>query len=345
MDLLKKELERKKQEISAASRTDTEGRRRRYRRSGGETVSRELPRGAASTTIAGQDPSEDVSSHEHCTKRQKFDRTETLRVSDGVPLSEEVQNLDDHNVSLQFRKLGLPTKIFGENSIDRKQRLQKSLNDFKETIATLSAKDEFRLDKEHRIRNTFLAQDSKKNSTSAGSSPKKGARSDTHSPEEELPTDPFKRIYKYFRNRLDEWEEELEQRSESVKSSLPGRNETKTYQQCKDYIRPLFKECKNKTLEESILKNLNRIIDFCLLGEFVKAHDAYLLIAIGRSPWPIGVTQVGIHSRTGRSKIESQNVAHVMNSELQRKYLTSVKRLMTYAQTKREDVHHSKKVL
>ena len=32
--------------------------------------------------------------------------------------------------------------------------------------------------------------------------------------------------------------------------------------------------------------------------------------------------------------IESSNVAHVMNSELQRKYLTSVKRLMTYAQKK-----------
>lgn len=85
------------------------------------------------------------------------------------------------------------------------------------------------------------------------------------------------------------------------------------------------------------------IIDFCQQGEFVKAHDAYLDVAIGRAAWPIGVTMVGIHARSGRAKIESANVAHVMNSELQRKYLTSVKRLMTYAQ-KKSDALPSKKV-
>ena len=55
-------------------------------------------------------------------------------------------------------------------------------------------------------------------------------------------------------------------------------------------------------------------------------------LAIGNAPWPIGVTMVGIHERTGREKIESSKVAHVMNDEEQRKYLTSVKRLMTYCQ-------------
>jgi pre-mRNA-splicing factor 18 len=38
-------------------------------------------------------------------------------------------------------------------------------------------------------------------------------------------------------------------------------------------------------------------------------------------------------------------VAHIMNNELQRKYLTSIKRLMTYAQNKRTDVAPSMKVL
>ena len=54
---------------------------------------------------------------------------------------------------------------------------------------------------------------------------------------------------------------------------------------------------------------------------------------------------VGIHARSGRAKIESSNVAHVMNSELNRKFLTSVKRLMSYAQRKRPDVDPSKKVV
>jgi pre-mRNA-splicing factor 18 len=45
---------------------------------------------------------------------------------------------------------------------------------------------------------------------------------------------------------------------------------------------------------------------------FVQANDAYLEMAIGNAPWPIGVTMVGIHARTGREKISSRNVAHVL---------------------------------
>ena len=54
---------------------------------------------------------------------------------------------------------------------------------------------------------------------------------------------------------------------------------------------------------------------------------------------------VGIHERSGREKINSSKVAHIMNNESQRKYLQSVKRLMSYAQTKRPDVNPSKKML
>lgn len=54
---------------------------------------------------------------------------------------------------------------------------------------------------------------------------------------------------------------------------------------------------------------------------FFQANDAYLEMAIGNAPWPIGVTMVGIHARTGREKISSRNVAHVLNDETQRKYM------------------------
>jgi pre-mRNA-splicing factor 18 len=58
-----------------------------------------------------------------------------------------------------------------------------------------------------------------------------------------------------------------------------------------------------------------------------------------------GLTMVGIHERSGREKISTSKVAHIMNNELERKYLTSIKRLMTYAQTKRTDVAPSMKML
>ena len=54
---------------------------------------------------------------------------------------------------------------------------------------------------------------------------------------------------------------------------------------------------------------------------------------------------VGIHERSGREKISTSKVAHIMNNELERKYLTSIKRLMTYAQTKRTDIAPSMKML
>jgi pre-mRNA-splicing factor 18 len=41
---------------------------------------------------------------------------------------------------------------------------------------------------------------------------------------------------------------------------------------------------------------------------------------------------VGIHSRSAREKIQATHTAHVMNDETQRKYLQSIKRLITYAQ-------------
>ena len=43
-------------------------------------------------------------------------------------------------------------------------------------------------------------------------------------------------------------------------------------------------------------------------GEFVKANDAYILVAIGNAAWPIGVTSVGIHTRTAREKVEQKKI-------------------------------------
>jgi pre-mRNA-splicing factor 18 len=41
-----------------------------------------------------------------------------------------------------------------------------------------------------------------------------------------------------------------------------------------------------------------------------------------------------IHERSAREKISSSQVAHVLNDESSRKWIQSVKRLMTFAQTK-----------
>lgn len=54
-----------------------------------------------------------------------------------------------------------------------------------------------------------------------------------------------------------------------------------------------------QALPDGILNNLVTMINFMKEGEFVKANDIYLLTAIGNAPWPIGLTMVGIHERSG----------------------------------------------
>lgn len=152
-------------------------------------------------------------------------------------------------------------------------------------------------------------------------------------------------VHKYFKSIIKQWEWDLNARPDKEKQSVKGKLATKRQKQCKDYIRPLFKLCKKKQVPADILPNLVRMVEACEEGNFRVANDAYLLTAIGNSPWPIGLTMVGIHERSGREKINTSKVAHVMNDEMQRKYLTSVKRLISYAQNKRDDVAPSMKVL
>ena len=244
-------------------------------------------------------------------------------------------------------------------------RSQKALEQQSKTLQGLSELEEFRLGKGHGIRNPFLERDKThemKNKQQSSASSVFGIEQNSSEKvrltqnealktsnvlereNEDDQSDPPKLIYRYFKGLLKDWERELEERPESVVRSVTGKNESKTLKQCKDYIRPLFKLLKSRKLEDGLQFHLLKIVNFAKEGEFVKAHDSYMDVAIGRAAWPIGVTMVGIHARSGRAKIESANVAHVMNSELQRKYLTSVKRLLTFAQKKRTDVDPSKKV-
>jgi len=47
------------------------------------------------------------------------------------------------------------------------------------------------------------------------------------------------------------------------------------------------------------------MVHYCTLKEYVRANEIYMALCIGNSPWPMGVTQVGIHARSSRSRIES----------------------------------------
>ena len=247
---------------------------------------------------------------------------------------------DSKAITHQLRRLGLPVRLFGERGDEsRNERLQQALETKRLNQFTEKERSEYHLEKGHRIQNSFLQQQQNSSSTT-----KKSKKSKEPEPHELDQSNPHHQIYIYFHDLLQKWKTLLEQRSDLEKHSVAGKKEATTMQQCHDYIQPLFSALLSSTLAPNMLAHLQKIVNFAQQGEFVQAHDAYMDVAIGRAAWPIGVTMVGIHARTGRSKIESANVAHVMNSELQRKYLTSIKRLLTLAQKLRTDVDPSKKV-
>ncbi|KAL5515588.1 hypothetical protein EMCRGX_G000777 [Ephydatia muelleri] len=133
---------------------------------------------------------------------------------------------------------------------------------------------------------------------------------------------------------LREWAKDLNARPSTEKRSYQGKLASAMYKQNETYLQPLFRQLKKKTTIPDILQHLCKICHLLIQREYVKASDTYLQMAIGNAPWPIGVTVVGIHARTGREKIFARHVAHVLNDETQRKYIQGLKRLMTFCQRK-----------
>ncbi|XP_073145359.1 uncharacterized protein [Henckelia pumila] len=140
------------------------------------------------------------------------------------------------------------------------------------------------------------------------------------------------KILVFFKKLLNEWKQELDEMSEAEKRTAKGKSMVATFKQCARYLHPLFKFCRKKVLPDDIRQALLVVVKCCMKRDYLAAMDQYIKLAIGNAPWPIGVTMVGIHERSAREKIYTNSVAHIMNDETTRKYLQSVKRLMTFAQ-------------
>ncbi|XP_030451451.1 uncharacterized protein LOC115673429 [Syzygium oleosum] len=140
------------------------------------------------------------------------------------------------------------------------------------------------------------------------------------------------KILVFFKRLLNEWKQELDEMQEAEKRTAKGKSMVATFKQCARYLHPLFKFCRKKVLPDDIRQALMIVVNCCIKRDYLAAMDHYIKLAIGNAPWPIGVTMVGIHERSAREKIYTNSVAHIMNDETTRKYLQSIKRLMTFCQ-------------
>lgn len=336
MDILKAEIERKRKLLEEKNLV---GSQRKYFKREELIKKEEEDYWKRQREKHGEDES-----HDHATASTS---SESVKISttDGSETTEKILNRKE--VVKRLRERFEPILLFGESETDAFKRLRQL--EIEEPELTKGLRNDFQeaMDK---VDQAYLNEVLKSGGTSESSKDKMndvkvqetGTDIDkimelaknlgTKKPGEQASKEDAEVIHTFLRFLLELWGKKLNARSEEEKNCMKGKIGSVTYTQTQAYLRPLFKQLKNAKIANDILRHLVIIIRYMLDREYIKANDAYLQMAIGNAPWPIGVTMVGIHARTGREKIFAQNIAHVLNDETQRKYIQALKRLMTQCQ-------------
>ena len=147
----------------------------------------------------------------------------------------------------------------------------------------------------------------------------------------------YRQLASYFTLLLRAWASALANRDSSVSHTIAGKQALNAYSSSVQNLRPLFTHFEKGDLANALLEPLLEIVSAAQERRYVDANDAYLRLSIGKAAWPIGVTMVGIHERSAREKLSEsgeRGVAHIMSDEGTRKWLQSLKRCLSFAQTR-----------
>jgi len=230
-----------------------------------------------------------------------------------------------------LRQLNQPIQLFGESDEERLER-------YRAVSAAIPSVNEEHLElKQGQMFNETQLYDEAGRAKQEGVQLENEVDEDIPQNDEELeasftPTTPEQLVSRQFKTLIKLWEHEINARSEAQVRSVEGKKETGAYLQCRRHMKPFFRQLKHREMPLDVLTTMIEITQFIQQREYVRAHDAYIRCAIGNAPWPMGISGTGVHERQGRQHIRENKVAHVMNDETQRKYLQSVKRLLTFAQ-------------
>ncbi|KAF9067208.1 Prp18-domain-containing protein [Rhodocollybia butyracea] len=250
------------------------------------------------------------------------------------PVPESSFNISNEETVRRLRSKGQPIRLFAESDKDRRLRLralelieekghdrQAGQNDFKKALEDVES-----VERELKSKNSKGKKKGESELAGEGVLDLSLVKTD---PDKLYPI-----IYYALKRVLSEWGEAMDERPEHVKRTTQGKLAAATQVQSADYLKPLFKTLRSRSLPPDMLARMAEIVHYMQKRQYQKANDSYLRLSIGNAPWPIGVTMVGIHERSAREKISSDQVAHVLNDEVSRKYIQSLKRLLTFSQTK-----------
>jgi len=366
MDTLKAEIELKRKSSNTAEATEGQPTTKKYMRKG-DLAKLEAERQQAEEKRKIEEASKmmaDQAKQQRTTEGQRewsLQAKQQGNSGSGTPNPQteaehesqpELFNVSNEEAVRRLRNKGQPIRLFGESDKERRLRLRAlqlieertegGRNELMQALEGVEGKMDLEVLPKH-------ANDPKPNHPkSAPPAQGSGHSSDADlEPNQDaqvtvdlnlIKTDPRKiypQIYFALKRVLKEWEQSMAERPDHIRRSAQGKLVAATQKQSAEYLKPLFKSLRKRELAPDVLQAVAEIVHYMQTREYIRANDAYLRLSIGNAPWPIGVTMVGIHERSGREKIFSNNVAHVLNDEVSRKYIQSLKRILTFAQTKR----------
>ncbi|XP_060181325.1 uncharacterized protein LOC132610931 [Lycium barbarum] len=363
MDILKQELEKRRKTLAQDvggrkifKRSEIEQKRIQRIR---EEEKREAEAKSKSQQHQQQHKTEDNNNNNTSSSNSKTEDDKNNNTSSKPPTDEQkidLLNLPKQEVIRRLRFLKQPVTLFGEDDVARLDRLKFVLktglfevddsdmtegqtNDFLRDIVELKKRQKSGMMSERKRKVSEDIGEDKDGGGGdedlSGDGASSGVDYDKDLKRMKTNFDDLcdeDKILVFFKKLLNEWNQELDEMTDSEKRSAKGKSMVATFKQCARYLHPLFKFCRKKLLPDDIRQALLVVVECCMKRDYLAAMDQYIKMAIGNAPWPIGVTMVGIHERSAREKIYTNSVAHIMNDETTRKYLQSVKRLMTFCQ-------------
>jgi len=327
MDFLKQEIERKKRQI--AEKNVLQPNKKYFKRG-------DLAAIQEAEYLAKYGPSiEDI---EELEEKKK----EALKEKGEVDAEDALYPLPREDVISKLRDKGEPILIFGETEDQANLRLRSLEIGEGDSFKVKNTGNNFvealkKVDKEYL--KAFAADDATSDDKNKMEL-KLYNTNRTWSELRELATDLRRGDHKHDEMVVSEWMKvimtmwghELNSRHEMEKITVKGRMDGALFKQTKGYLKPLLKMLRKGNLSDDIRDSLTSMVKYIMHRDYIKANERYMEMAIGNAPWPIGVTNAGIHARPGRERIFSKHVAHVLNDESQRKYIQGLKRLMTKCQ-------------
>ncbi|KAF9418593.1 hypothetical protein HW555_004641 [Spodoptera exigua] len=316
MDILKAEIARKRKLLEEKNLLDPTKNKKYFKR--GELIAKEQEEYLKKYGPRMPEPEDTVS------QEVKNERARDSRATNDAE-NTEIVGLPRTEVIKRLRERGHPIWLFGENELQSFKRLRRI--EIQEPEANRGLRNDFQEAME-KVDEAYLNEILALGTQSDNDKQLKEDALDDSVTYESIQE--MAKLWDRFLLRL--WGQQLNSATGAEKTAVKHKMARATFTQTQVYLKPLVRKLKKKNLPDDICESLCEITKHLLERNYIMASDAYLQMAIGNAPWPIGVTMVGIHARTGREKIFSKNVAHVMNDETQRKYIQALKRLMTKCQ-------------